>query len=127
MLGSKCLSCAELFFPPKAPGIRCPHCYGLEMKEVELGGAGTLAAFTTVMQPPAGGYYRGPVPFSYGLVDLDEGVRVEALLGGDAAQYRVGMRVRLVIETLYENEDGAEVQVFRFRPAEEQETVGGAA
>lgn len=115
--GSRCVDCTEVYFPVKSSSY-CPHCYGSNLEDAAFGPTGTLAAFTTVHQPPAGGYYHGPMPFSYGLVDLDEGVRVETHLGGDVHAYRIGARMTLAIESFYVNEEGEDVQVFRFVPAE---------
>ena len=126
LAGSRCRDCEELFFPVKTSGF-CPHCYGARLEEIALGPLGTLAAYTTVLQPPAGGFYHGPVPFHYGLVDLDEGIRVEVHLGGDPAGYRVGSRMTLKIEPFYVNEQGEQVQVFRFVPVDEKVQPGSAA
>jgi uncharacterized OB-fold protein len=125
LVGSRCLDCSELFFPVKSSGF-CPHCYGSKLEEIGLGPLGTLAAYTTVLQPPAGGFYHGPVPFHYGLVDLDEGIRVEVHLGGDPASYHIGQRMTLRIEPFYVNEQGDDVQVFRFVPIEEKTRQGSA-
>jgi hypothetical protein len=126
LAGSRCLNCKELYFPAKNTNY-CPHCYAEQLQAIGLGPLGTLAAYTTVLQPPAGGFYHGPVPFHYGLVDLDEGIRVEVHLGGDPATYRVGRRMTLKIEPFYVNEQGEEVQVFRFVPLEEKVNEGSAA
>jgi hypothetical protein len=126
LAGSRCPDCGELFFPVKNSGY-CPHCYGSRLEETNLGPVGTLAAYTTVLQPPAGGFYNGPVPFNYGLVDLDEGIRIEAQLDGDPASYQVGLRMALKILPFYVSEQEEQVQVFRFVPAEENTQQGGAA
>ncbi len=126
LLGSRCLSCKELFFPRKVSGI-CVHCQQRrELEDVELGPFGKIVSFTEVMQPPAGGHYHGPVPYCYGLIDLNDGVRVEAQLGGDFEKLKVGMKVNLVIEPLYVDSEGNEVQVFRFHPIEEGIIQGGS-
>ena len=117
LLGSKCPSCGELFFPKKDSGI-CVHCQHAGLEVVELGPFGTIVSYTAVMQPPAGGYYHGQVPYNFGLIDLDDGVRVETHLGGDFEKLKVGMRVKLAIETLYTDEEGTEVQAYRFLPLE---------
>jgi uncharacterized OB-fold protein len=118
LLGSKCSSCGELFFPKKESGI-CVHCQHEGLEGVELGPFGRIVSYTAVMQPPAGGYYHGQVPYNFGLVDLDDGVRIETHLGGDFEKLKVGMRVKLAIDTLYTDADGNEVQAYRFLPAEE--------
>lgn len=126
LLGKRCLSCGELFAPGRAKGI-CIRCQQRKLQDVELSPLGTIVSFTAAMQPPAGGFYCGPVPYCYGLVDLDDGVRIETQLGGDVEQMRVGGRVRLAIETLYQDQDGNEVQVFRFQAMAQQAAPGGGA
>ena len=118
LLGSKCPACGELFFPMKDTGI-CVHCQHEGLEGVELGPFGRIVSYTAVMQPPAGGYYHGQVPYNFGLVDLDDGVRVETHLGGDFEKLKIGMRVKLAIETLYTDEEGCEVQAYRFLPLED--------
>ena len=118
LLGSKCPSCGELFFPQRGSGI-CVQCQHEGLDRAEFGLEGTVATFTRVMQPPAGGYYQGPVPYNFGLVDLDDGVRIEAHLGGDFEKLRVGMKVKLAIDTLYTDGEGNEVQAYRFVPVED--------
>jgi uncharacterized OB-fold protein len=84
------------------------------LKEIEIGPWGTLRSYTKAMQAPAGGYYRGPVPFLYGLVDLDEGVRVESHLLGDLEKMRVGARMKLRIKSIYKDEEIGKVQIYTF-------------
>ena len=115
LLGSQCLSCGEVVFPRREHGY-CLHCQKKTVKDKELSSIGTIVAVTEVIQPPAGGYYRGPVPYFFGLVDLDDGVRVESHLDGDASKLINGERVKLDIKTLYEDEDGNEVQAYTYRP-----------
>ena len=115
LLGSKCPSCGELFFPRRNMGI-CIHCQHEELEDIELGTQGRIMTFTSVMQPPTGGYYHGPVPYNFGLIDLDDGVRVETQIEGDLENLKVGMRVKLAVKTLYTDEEGNEVQAYRFLP-----------
>lgn len=123
LLGSRCAACGELFFPRKNVG-RCTHCQAAALEAIELGPFGRIESFTAALQPPAGGFYRGPVPYCYGLVDLDEGLRVVSRLAGDYADLRRGMRVRLVSEDLCVDEQGRRVQAFSFAAAKQ---AGAAA
>lgn len=123
LLGSRCPSCGELFFPRKTGG-NCTRCQERKLEAVELGPLGRIDSFTAVLQPPAGGFYHGPVPFCYGLIDLDEGLRVETHISGSYEALKHGLRVKLVVETMYTDQEGNHVQVFSFAPLHEQ---GGAA
>lgn len=115
LLGKRCLSCGEVFPPGRARNF-CIRCQQKKLEEIELCPLGRVVSFTVAMQPPAGGFYHGPVPYCYGLVELDDGVRILAGLGRSVEQLGIGMRVKLVIETLYEDQGGNNIQVFRFRP-----------
>jgi len=56
-------------------------------------------------------------PYGIGLVELPEGIRVLGMLtGGDIEDIRIGMDVELVVEKLYENEQGDEVITYKFKP-----------
>ncbi len=116
LIGSRCLSCGELFFPKKEIGL-CGHCQSGDLEEVELTGNGKVYSYTVVAQrPPV--YYKGEVPYALGFVELPEGIRIETLFTGcDPASLHVGMDVEMVIEKLHEEEDGTEVMAYMFRPA----------
>lgn len=119
LVGSKCPSCGEKFFPKKKVGI-CTHCQQRGLEDVELIGKGKIASYTVAVIPPAGGFYHGPVPYTYGVVNLEDMVRIETLFTGcDLEQLRVGMDVKLVIEKLYDDEHGNEVRVYKFTPIKE--------
>ena len=115
LVGSKCLSCGEVFFPKK-PKAWCVHCQGTNLEDIELSRRGKISSFTVAMQP-AGAFYKGPVPYAYGCVDLPEGVRVETLFTGcDFDELEVDMDVELVIEKLAEDDEGNEVITYKFKP-----------
>jgi uncharacterized protein len=115
LIGSKCLNCGEVFFPRKAGGI-CIQCHQTSLKDIELSSSGVIKSFSVVMQQPGGGFYKGPVPYAYGYVNLQE-VAVETLF--DAANLdnlRLGMGVELVVEKLYTDDQGNDVITYKFRP-----------
>ncbi len=116
LIGSRCLSCGELFFPRKDIPL-CGYCQSRELEEVKLGRKGKVYSYTTVTQrPPV--YYKGEVPYMLGFVEMPEGIRIETLFTGcDPGSVHVGMDVEMVIETLHEDEDGNEVVTYKFRPA----------
>jgi uncharacterized OB-fold protein len=116
LIGSRCSSCGEIFFPKKEKNW-CVHCNRPALKETTLSNKGKIATYSVVMQQPGGGFYKGPVPYAYGCVDLEDGVRIETLFSADNFdQLEVGMDVELVIERLYTDNDGNEVVTFKFKP-----------
>lgn len=116
LIGSRCSNCGELYFPKKLKDF-CVHCQHTGLEEVLLSPRGRLAAVTLAHRAPAGGFYHGPVPYAYGLVDLDDGVRVLSQLTADELQsIKTGAEAELVIKPLYEDEEGREVVTFMFTP-----------
>lgn len=115
LIGSRCHRCGEVFFPKKANGI-CTHCQSKNLEEIKLSRIGKIYSFTVVMQEPPE-YYKGPVPYAEGFVELPEGVRVETLFTGcHFDDLKVGIDVEMVIERLHEDEGGNQILAFKFRP-----------
>lgn len=116
LIGSRCGNCGEVFFPKKSNGW-CVHCQRRTLEEVLLSPRGRIAAITVVEQQPAGGFYHGPVPYAYGLVDMPEGIRVTSLITADnLGAIKVGSEAELIIRPLYEDQEGHEVITFMFTP-----------
>ena len=63
--------------------------------------------------------YRGPVPYGFGVVELDDGLRVIArLTEARLDRLRPGLPVRLVLEPLFTDDEGRAVISYAFAPAE---------
>lgn len=120
LLGNRCCGCGEVFFPRKTSGV-CTHCQGEVLEEIKLSRQGTISAFTIVYQTPAGGFYRGPVPYAYGTVDLPEGVRVLTQFAEPFDRLALGKSVEMVVEKLSADAEGNDLLTYRFRRAEERE------
>lgn len=116
LIGSRCLSCGELYFPRKKRGL-CIHCQRRTLEDVKLNGKGKIASFTVVEQAPAGGFYKGSVPYAYGAVHLLEGVELYSLFTGKLDDLKVGMDVEMVIEKLFDDDEGNEIMTYKFTPA----------
>jgi uncharacterized OB-fold protein len=80
-----------------------------------VGPRGRLWLWTAVTTRPAG--YRGPVPYGFGVVELDDGLRVVTrLTEPDPSRLRPGLPVTLAVEPLFADEDGTPVLSWAFRP-----------
>ena len=113
LIGGRCPACGEIVFPKLA---LCPNCQNENIEEIMLSQRGKIYSVTVVMQQPRP-YYKGPVPYALGFVELPEGVRVETLFTDcDPEILEVGMEVELVIEDLYEEDGGNELIAYKFRP-----------
>ncbi|MDH5696675.1 MAG: Zn-ribbon domain-containing OB-fold protein [Dehalococcoidia bacterium] len=113
MMGSRCNSCSEVFFPKQNI---CPNCSKEDMEELILSRRGQLYSYTVVRQRPSD--YKGVnVPYALGQIELPERVRVTSLLVGcDFDKLKVGMQMEMVIEKLYEDEEGNDVMAYMFKP-----------
>ena len=113
LIANKCLSCGEILFPKRES---CINCQSADLEEIGLSRRGKIYSFCVVMQRPAA-FYKGPVPYAMGYVELPEGVRIETLFTDcDFEALGLGMDVELVIERLHEDEDGNEIMSYKFRP-----------
>ena len=113
LLASRCSSCGGYQFPRTDV---CGQCGAAPTEPVELDGAGRLWAWTAVTAPPPG--YRGEVPYGFGVVELDVGLRViTRLTESDPAQLSDGQPMRLVVVPVGEAEDGDELLSYGFEPA----------
>ena len=116
LIGSKCPHCGEVFFPVSQV---CANCQNQEMREIKLSRRGKIWSYSTVMLAPPQ-WYKGPVPFDLGYVELPEGVRIwSRLLGAEAGTFRIGQEVELHIDVMQEDGEGNEILGFCFVPAKE--------
>ena len=110
LLGNRCTSCGQIFFP-KAK--LCQACLHEELKEIPLSRKGTLYSYTIAHMPSS----RFIPPCAMGFVDLPEGLRIFAplkMLEGSA--FEVGMEMEVVIDKLWE-EGEKEVIGYMFQAA----------
>ena len=118
LMGSRCRKCGILYAPPRPI---CIKCHGSEMEWVELKGKGKLAAFTCIsVGPPfmmAEGYDRKN-PYISGVVELAEGVRVDARIEGvdGTRPEAIKIGIPLTVEFLHRGE-GENIRTFlAFKP-----------
>lgn len=117
LIGARCAGCDTLYFPQVAT-CRNPACDAPDVAETLLPDRGTLYSYTIQRyQPPALFRMDNWAPYALGLVDLGAGLRVMAMLDQVAHDdIRIGMPLRLVVGTLYIDDDGTPVQTYKFTP-----------
>jgi uncharacterized OB-fold protein len=100
MMGSRCKKCGYKTFPPVAD---CPQCPNFEF--VEYNGKGKLFTFSTIAAAPTG--FEDEVPYTIGVVELEEGGRLLAWIGETipVADVQIGMDVQAVPRIFEETED----------------------
>jgi uncharacterized OB-fold protein len=119
LMGSRCQACKTLYLPPRP---MCPNCFGDEMAWEPLQETGTLAAFTTVHIMPTAmlkaGYSRKK-PYCAGIVKLDDGPSISAMILGVDAQKPESITIGAPLKATYiERGEGEEaVTYLAFEPA----------
>jgi uncharacterized OB-fold protein len=89
------------------------------MNEIRLNRKGKVYSHTTVMLAPPQ-WYKGPVPFDLGYVELPEGVRIwTRLLGSEPGSFQIGQEVELDIDVMQEDDEGNEILGYSFVPVKE--------
>jgi uncharacterized OB-fold protein len=120
LLGSRCTTCATVFFPPLRGACRNPACAGEETEQTELSRTGRVWSYTDAQYQPPPPYIPAAdpyEPFALAAVELAEGLVVLGQLaqGYGVDDVTVGSEVDLVVETLYTDETGERL-VWRWRP-----------
>ncbi|MFC2059978.1 Zn-ribbon domain-containing OB-fold protein [Chloroflexota bacterium] len=118
LMGSKCKKCGTLFSPPRPI---CFKCYSTEMDWAPLKGKGKLSTFTSInVGPPsmvAQGYDRTH-PYCSGVVELEEGVKIDArIVGVDASKPEtIKIGTPLTVEFLHVGEGEEKQTYLAFKP-----------
>lgn len=113
LIGIKCNNCGEVIFPLKTI---CPNCCSKDVHETLIGPRGKLYSFTVIYQPAPIGY-KGPVPYSVVKVEMPEGLRITGPSTiSDPSQFKIGMKMELVIDKMFDDSNSNEVIGFKFKP-----------
>ncbi|MFH1013739.1 MAG: Zn-ribbon domain-containing OB-fold protein [Thermoplasmatota archaeon] len=92
LMGTQCKKCGERYFPPRAD---CLKCMDDSFEWREYSGRGTLQSFTKIEAAPKG--FEDMVPYTLGVVDLEEGGRLLAWIQGiPENELNVGMKVKVI-------------------------------
>lgn len=112
LLGSRCTSCGQVFFPPRTI---CSECLATDLEQAPLGGTGSLYSYS-IVNIPAEHY---PAPYAVGWILLPGGIRVfSQIRNWEGRRLKIGMAMALLIGKLWEEQD-REIIGYSFRPEEE--------
>ena len=115
LLGGYSPSSGRYHFPR---GEVCPYTGAADVEPVELSHAATLWGWTAVTAGPPG--YEGNVPYGFGVVELvHEQLRlITRLTESEPARLEFGQAMQLVADRVATDDDGTEVLVWAFAPAD---------
>ena len=117
LIGSRCPVCGSVQFP-KSSVCNNPDCdHSRPPEEVLLSDEGTLYSFAIHAYDLREPFEYHKAPYAVGAVELPEGITVLARLTTTEG-LRIGMRVRMKVDKLYEDSQNVYVTYF-FEPVEE--------
>ena len=119
LIGNKCRSCEEVFFPAR---VCCRQCSSGDMEEFIIPTVGKLYSFTTIRVKPPHSIVQ--VPYVVGLVEVAGGEKVKTLIDvKDQSELKIGMDVELIIDVIGKMDEpmgvirpGQEVLGWKFKP-----------
>lgn len=112
LVGLGCDACGTYVFPPRSIGCPNPRCDATELRRVELSRTGTVWSYSVNHYPPPEPY-MAPDPFepyAVAAVELDDQkLVVLGQVAGGFEGLEVGARVELVLDTLFDDDEGEHV------------------
>ena len=116
LAGNKCRSCGAVMLGER---VGCKNCGGTNLENITFGRRGKVYTFSIARYKPLPPF-KAPdpyVPFPVAWVELPEGIRIlTALTECDIDKVEIGMEVELVVDKLYEDDEGRDVIAYRFKP-----------
>ena len=121
LLAQRCTACGTKVFPRTRFACPNPACTSTDFEEAPLPRTGRIWSYTTNHYAPPEPYVSPDPfePYTVAAVELDgEGMTVlgQVVADVDPATLSVGDRVELVVDTLFVNDDGDDVVVWKWRP-----------
>jgi uncharacterized OB-fold protein len=102
LMATRCKKCGATSFPPRAD---CVECLSDEFEFFEISGKATLHTFTKIVAAPTG--FEEVVPYTVGVVDLEETGRLLAWIGESIPEDKIeiGMEMQVVPQIFDEEEE----------------------
>ncbi len=123
LIGSKCKSCSEVFFPKirTCGSSYCESTSTEDMTDVPLSRTGVLWSYSVNYYPPPVSYIdpKSFKPYGVAAVELaDEKIKICGRISSsaDLDTIRIGMKMELITEPLYKNEEGQDVVTWAWKP-----------
>ena len=102
LIGTRCGTCNEVFFPKKN---LCPNCRRRgNLDDFQFMGKGKIISFTVVRVPPEG--FEKSTPYAVAIIELDEGARLSGQIVGNVDKVKTGKPVSPVFRKIHEDGSG---------------------
>jgi uncharacterized OB-fold protein len=96
IMAQKCSQCGALRFYPKH---LCPHCLSDQFEWSLCSGRGQIYSYTNIYRAPLKAF-ADQVPYTIGLIDLEEGIRIMGRVKGNPDSMAIGKEVRAIFEDI---------------------------
>ncbi|MDI6639798.1 MAG: Zn-ribbon domain-containing OB-fold protein [Methanocellales archaeon] len=98
LIGTKCLTCGEYYFPPRTT---CPACRRAgTIEECKFKGIGEVVTYTVIRS--ASDAFDRQTPYVLAIVRLEEGPRLTTQIVCDPDEIEIGMKVCAVFRKITE-------------------------
>jgi len=119
LLGTKCHNCSAVLLGSRQ---NCEACTSPNVEVIPLSRKGKIWSFTIMRYPPPWVFampnpHQPPLPVAW--VQLQEGVQIISHIDCVPEELHIDLSVELVIEKGWENEEGEDILMYRFRPVQE--------
>lgn len=108
LLIQQCVSCEKHMSPGR---MQCPLCWSRDLKWVKAKGTGKIYTFAVMHQKYHPGWEED-IPYNFGIVELDEGVRLHTNFVEIANDQ---LKVNLPVEVIF-SDVTPDVTLHRFKP-----------
>ncbi len=101
LVASECEKCNSLYFPPRMVCRKCGK--ETKMRSRKLAGNGKIYSYSTVRVPTEA--FKENAPYTVGIIELDEGPKVEGHIVDNGKIPKIGAKVRTVFRKMYTDGD----------------------
>ena len=110
LIGNKCTSCGQSYFPKVATS--CLNCGKENLEDKKFSSHGTLYSYAPSNVPTQ--HFKPP--FVIGYITLEDNVRVASqLVEAKGKPFKIGMQMEMLMDTLW-TEGNVEVFGYKFKP-----------
>lgn len=106
--GTVCKQCGAKYFPPRAD---CSACLSKDMDWFEVPAKGALETFTIAYYAPFG--FEKDCPYTMGLVDFGEGLKLFARLAADLKPEEIKVGMDVAVKSLQYDDGQVSFEIVR--------------
>ena len=114
LVGSKCNTCGDIFFPAR---VVCPNCRRKgKLEPFQFSGKGKIYTYSAIRSPPDN--FKKMAPYAVAVIELEEGAKLTSqLVDCDVDNIEIGDPVEMVFRRISEDgPDGVISYGFKFKP-----------